>query len=768
MAFTRKDSPHPVVDNPLNETLLEEIRDNYDFDSDAWRDIRTEGSTDIKYLSGDPWSEKEKKNRTDNDRPLVVCDELNQYPNLIIGELRQHPREIKISPKGFGATDKLAEFREDRIRAIQYRSNAQDAYLTAGENMLQRSYGYYRVSVDWQDKSFEQEISINRMPDPDAVLYDAACKKLDCSDAGHCFVLDQVSRKEFRKRWPKANIQDFNGEAAINYPQWIQDKFVQVAEYWRVEKEPDTLVQFDGGPEGPMTNLLSELPPNSGIKDGMLVIPAYQSFPGIKAKVFNQRPDHKRRVRQYITNGLEILEEHDWLGKWIPIVPMFGKELYISDNGGSKRILMSLIRLARDPYMAYCYFKTCETEAVGMVPKTTYLAIEGQFEGHEEEVKNANKNPMPFVYYKGSMPDSALGQQLLPPPIREPFDPPLQNLEIGAEAMRRAIQSAVGMYNSSVGKHDTNAKSGKAIQELDEQSDQGSFHFIDNFNRGIAAGGRIVNDLLTKIERTEQKVARRGQDGKESMVRINTAQPYNDEETGESQHFPMDVGEFDVTISVGPNFDSQREQGADFLETFIETLPQLALDPQKRDQLLALSIKMRQLGPSGDAMAEILEPPEPGSPEELKVQMQQMQAQLSQLQQENSALHLERAGKVVEQNTKLQIENMRGQNQLDNTHMTNLVKIIIAELQSKSRSTDQIAEQDADRVKTELGLNHELMKTAHDAAHEQAMNAVNHSQTKELADQQHSQAKDLATQQGAQAMMQQEAPNRISPPNNNF
>src|ERR1035441_9218300 len=129
---------------------------------------------------------------------MMSCDFLNQFCNQVINEVRQHPREIKISPAGFGATDQLAEFRENRIRAIQYRSDAQAAYITALENCVQRSYGFGRVGLRYvSDTSFDQEIYIRRIPNPDAVLFDTGCKELDCSDATHCYVIDEMLMSEF-------------------------------------------------------------------------------------------------------------------------------------------------------------------------------------------------------------------------------------------------------------------------------------------------------------------------------------------------------------------------------------------------------------------------------------------------------------------------------------------------------------------------------------------------------------------------------------------
>lgn len=716
-----------------DDTLLQEIRDSYDFDTDAFADIREQGSIDIKYCANDPWPDKEKQNRKEKDRPLLAVDQLNQYTNLVINEVRQHPREIKISPAGYGATDQLAELRENRVRAIQYKSDAQAAYVTAMENACQRSYGFARVSLRYlSEKSFDQEICIKRIPNPDAVLFDPGCKELDCSDAEHCFILDQMTITEFLRQWPGAETTDFEGDLARAYPRWIKDKFIQIAEYWRVEKKKDTLVQFDGQNAGTLTDLVSKLKKSGArIEDSLVIFPAIDGAPEIRAKILNTRETSVPKVVQYLTNGVEILETNQWLGKWIPVVPIFGKELYVTEAGGSKRILQSLIRNARDSQMGFNYAKTCQLEGVGMVPKTTYLAIEGQFEGHEQEVADSNKNPQPFTYYKGFMPDVGNGATLLPPPIREPFDPPIQNLELCADSFQRAIQTSIGMYNTSVGRNDTNVKSGLAIKELDAQSDLGAFHFIANYNRFITAIGRIVNDLQSKIEITPRQVPIRRQDGTEALVWIN--KPYTDDD-GQEQHHDMTLGEYDVTISVGPNADSQRDQASDFIETFIQELPNLQMDPVKRDALLALAIKIKQMGPIADQMVDILQPQQ-GDPAQMQGQLAQLQQQLEQLQVENSALHQDRAGRVLEQQTKIHLQQMKEDGENLRNQLVNDIKVLIAEIGAKSQDEQQRSQ-----------MYQEFWLENHGAAHEVALQKDQQRHDHAIADKEGQQAQDLAAQ----------------------
>ena len=766
------DDEHLDTESGEDDDLLEELRENYESALEMFKPSMDEGDRDIQFILNDGWPEAEKalRKKSGSERPMISCDQLNQYTNLVINEVRQHPRQIKISPAGYGATADVAEVLENRLRAIQYRSDAQAAYLTAMENACQRSYAYARVTLRYKsDTSTDQEIIIQRVPNPNSILFDPSCKEIDCSDADFCFVIETFSRKAFKRRWPDAKMTDFDGKLSYDYPLWIKDKHVQVAEYWKVKKTKDELYVMDLGDGQERTELKSKLEARGGKLDGDLVIyPAVEGHDEMRVPLKTQRNTTVSQVLQYITNGVEILERNEWIGKWIPIVPLFGKEVYSSQSGRSTKVLMSLIRNAREPQQAYNYFMTCALEAVGMVPRTTYVVEEGSLDGHEQDWQEAHHIPKAYLQFKAvQKPDGTWSAN---PPIREPFDPPLQNLMIGVESFLRAIQSAVGMYNTSVGKDDTNAKSGVAIKQLDTQSDQGAFHFIDNYNHRFLGGiGRICIDLIKKVDAGPRQVMVRTKDNKDKLIWVN--KPYQDDQ-GNQKHHDITQGEYDVTIGVEQTEDSQREAASDFLETLIQELAGLQEDPAKKDALLALSIEAKQLGPIGEQMVKILQPPQ-GDPAQAQQQLQQLQAQLQQLQTENAALHQDRAKRQLEADTKLQIKGMEieakgaadaaAHNQeITVQNMQLWAKIIVAEMQKQSRSTDQIAEQDASRIEQAMGAAHELGLQKDQQEHEHAMADKNAAiassqQAQQAATAAQSQASDQVHQQTMAEQNQPEA-----------
>ena len=130
-----------------DDDVLEELKERYVDATAQWHDIRREGATDMRAVAGDPWDPKDRQAREDAGRPCLSLDELGQYTNQVINDVRSNARGITVSPKGAGANDLTAKFRQGKIRDIEYQSNAQQAYTTMLENAVQRGYGFLRIKA---------------------------------------------------------------------------------------------------------------------------------------------------------------------------------------------------------------------------------------------------------------------------------------------------------------------------------------------------------------------------------------------------------------------------------------------------------------------------------------------------------------------------------------------------------------------------------------------------------------------------------------------
>lgn len=713
-----------------------EIREAFSDYRAAWKDTRAEAQADMQAISVEgPWAEADRAARKDAQRPCIHLDQTNQFLNQTIGNVRKSKRSVKVTPKGNGANDKDAENRSNLIMGIEERSQAQPTYLYSFECMIQRSYGFALLCTEYQNEtSFDQEIVIKPVQNPDSVLISPYYKKADQSDIPDGFVLDRIPKSEFKQRWGDKAKTDFSSEmmGEVGISDWIADKMVQVAEYWKIESDYKTLLLV-ASPEGLIVLTKAQY-------DEM------RAQLGVKYEVKRDRRVEIPRVVQYMTNGVEILDEIPWAGSRIPIIPCFGPERWTMQGDNAKRELLSMVRFARDPQMLFDYLASQECEEAGMVPKVPFVGYVGQFNTDADAWENITKIGRPYVQADIVI-DGASGS-ILPLPQRPQYVANFQQYELAKDSAGRALQASMGISPLPDAAQRRNQKSGVALEKIDDMESLGSFQFIDRYeNCFLHNMGWQINELITPILDTKRDMPMAQPDGKRKVVQLvgNVSHPLAEDGSYDTSdldedHIHTGKGDFGVTISAGPSQDSERDEQMDFLNTLTDNLTNLPPPGTPQAKVFALAIRMRPtLGPIGAQIADVFDPPDPSNlPPAAQAAIQQMQSQLQQAMTENAALHADRAGRVLEQQTKKEIEVMKGQNAVVLQHLKNLTDIVKAELGAKSRSTDLTAQTDASRLESVLGF-------AHDAASQ----TLDHHHDHQMADKTAQQAQDLASHQAA-------------------
>lgn len=681
-------------DTGKDAKLLKEIRERFTYACRAFKEIKDEAEIDMRYVTNQPWDPTDLMQRKGSGRPALCIPEIPQYLSQTKNQLRQNPRGIKIEPIGEGANDKSAEFRQNLIRGIEYDSNAQrNAYTPAFENCIERSYGFFRVTRKYVSGTDRQVCHLKGILNPDSVVYDPDYTEADWSDAMYCFVVEPIPWDKYKIRWPGAERKDFSTEDQTIAPDWIQSECVLVAEYWRVSMD----------------------------KKG------------------------KRSIKLYITNGVEILEKQDELGSLLPIIPVIGREKYITEGGKTKRIIESMVRQARDAQMFYNYTWSNQAEAIKLIPKIPYLGYKGQFESARQAWTECTSVPYAFLEADVVI-DGATGQ-ILPLPVRQQMAGDLNSWEATKDSGRRAIQSAMGISPLPTAAQRQGEKSGVALEKIQNEQSVGTFDFTDNFDRALQLAGRVLLEWIPKVYTDERDVGVVSADGQRKVVKINTPQPYPDEkDPSVMQHYQVidqdgePVGDHGVTISTGPSYQSQREAASDFADTLIKELVPLSgvLPPMTLSKLISLAIKLRDIGPLGDQMSEIVA----GDPQSQMAQGQQAMQQLQQAQQmlqelkaENQKLWMEKQAKVIEQ-----------QGNLAKAQMDNETKIAVAEISTKAQQMSERLEALSD-----------LMQQFHSQAHDVGMQAQDHAQQQSLAQQQaqNAQVQQAGQQQHESSMAEQ-------------
>lgn len=508
---------------------------------------------DLAFEKGDQWDPIIQAQRTRDARPCLTINKLPTFLHQVTNSQRQNVPSIKVHPVG-DSDAKVAELVQGGIRHVEYASNADVAYDTAVNSAAAIGFGYFRLVTDYcREDSFDQEIQFRRIRNPFTVYTDPAHVNPDGSDMQWCILSTKMPRTEFRLEHPSSDPCDFGVVRGLgdNSADWISAEDVRVAEYYRIHREKATVVLLSNG--------------ESGFEDKLLELP-----PGVT--IVKRRESMRSTVQWFKLTATEILERADIPCRWIPVFPVYGDEIDID----GKVYRSGLIRNAKDPARMYNFWMTSATEEVALRPKTPYIGAEGQFEGHEEEWSQANNSSFPYLEYK----PKALGGQLAPPPQRQPMaDLPVGVLQMAMHA-NDDIKSTTGIFDASLGAR-SNETSGVAIQRRDRQGETANYHYTDNLNTTLRHVGRCILDMWPQVYDGQRTLQIMGMDGKVSAVPINTVETVQEQQPDgtfvavERVMNDMTVGEYAVTISVGPSYDTLRQEAVDGMIQTAQSWPKL-------------------------------------------------------------------------------------------------------------------------------------------------------------------------------------------------
>jgi hypothetical protein len=336
-----------------DEELLEIARKRFDLAVEAERDIRLDALDDMRFRSGEQWPSDVKRAREADHRPCLTINRLPQFIHQITNDQRQNRPSIKVSPVDNGADVETAKVLQGLIRHIEYNSNADVAYDTAFESAVTKGVGYFRIVTDYCDPlSFEQEIFVKRIRDNFAVYLDPNYQEPDASDADWGFIFEELPVDDYKSRYKDselAGMKDWDAFGAKR-PDWITGETVRIAEYFYKEYEELEVLLLSNK----QTIAVKDVP-KEGLPEGLeIVAHKTASIP---------------RIKWCKINGIEVLERTDWPGKWIPIVPVLGDELFVD----GKRILEGVIRHAKDPQRMYNYWARAETETIALAPRAPFI-----------------------------------------------------------------------------------------------------------------------------------------------------------------------------------------------------------------------------------------------------------------------------------------------------------------------------------------------------------------------------------------------------------
>jgi len=484
---------------------------------------------------------------------------------------------------------------------------------------------------------------------------------------GYCFVTENLSLRAYKEQYPDSMVSGLSSFESIGdniRGEWFSKGDVRIAEYWWVEKEKYEIAQLENG----LVVLAKDAPPD--------------------ARVVNRRQMERRKVCGARINGIEVLERWTWPGRWIPLIPVIGKEIMEADQ----ITLRGMVRPAMDSNLSFDYVMSKEIETIGLSSIVQWMVAEGQIENFEYQWAQANRKPLPFLYYKNQVNGKDVA-----PPQRIFSTPPLQAMTEAIAQLDEAGKANLATWNPNLGGPSPES-SGRAITARQREADNAHFNYHDNLMRSMRFSGRQELDLIPHIYSEERMVTVLNPDGSNRQVLVNGPMV----EKGVEKIYQMKgAARCDLAVGSGPSYASRRAEGADKLMQVAPIMPQLI---QRAPDLVIKALDV----PDGDAIADRIRPADIQQetegqapiPPQIQNLIGQQQEAIKTLTAELSALKQVLDGKVLDIESRERVATQHEEHQ-----------DYRAALASKEAIASEIVDKTHDHMQAELDRRADLLHT---------------------------------------------------------
>ena len=738
-----------------DDTFLEEALDRFKLSAQTFGPQRAREADDERFAAGDQWDPRARQARAGNpNNGAANEDNLGAKPCLTISLLDQPMQQtinafddaeisVQFSADDGEANEETADVLNDLYRQIESKSGANAVRAWAFERGAKAGMGWYRVVTEYEnDEDFDQCVRLKRILNQSAVYPDPWAQEQDFSDGEFLFVTEDVPYDTFKREYKDSKIDGLD-DSRFTAPGdpingWVKigeagQRSVRVAEYFYIKKTKREM------------------------KQGSLTRNAF-----------------KRKLCWAKITAADVLEEQELDGKWIPFVPVVGKEYNLS----GERRWTGLIAPAKDAQRSYNVMRSEHTSLIGISSKAPWIAAAGQIEEFLDEWQSSNTRNWAVLRYK---PVDAAGGTV-GPPQRQTAEPPIQAVTLACQMAQADVHATTGFNSPSLGAIDPQSRSGKAIVELKKQTEAGSGYLASFCSISVPCEARIVLDLIPHIyDRKSRVLNLKSNSGKRRKVTLgeplNTpqqqpqqpmqpgmnGQPYGASQNGQGSA-PIDFakGTYGVEVTVSKAFATRRQQAAEAMSQIIQADPQLMTvigdlyfknsdfaDHQALVERMEAVLDPRVL----QAMKMATE-----IPPQVKAQVMQLATQLQQTQQQAQQMAQVIQTKQVEQQAKIQQAQMDNDTKIKIAEIQALVALAVAEEKVDAENARTLAESESVAFSKKLDLVNNLRELlakhhtdqtaqAHSQAHEAGMAHMTHQHTLEQAAQAAEHARQMAAMQ---------------------
>ena len=560
-----------------DDPVVHEARKRFDRCMEWEGEWRTRALRDVKMAYGDSengfqWDNDIRTAREGAARPCLTLNLIRAHNKMISNEMRKNKSEVKFIGMGNGATADAAQVYQDLFRHTQQISDAQHLALPiARQWAVDIGLGYGRLVTRYEaDDSFNQEAYIAPVDDPFQVFIDPDINVGgNALDAKFAFIFDDVPRDEFRDAYPEL-ASKMRGTQPLGLAgsadSFRSETHIRVVEYFRRVPKRSELVSFLH--QGERFTL-----PRKHLERMIKSKEARNSI--LDKETTRLREVTSDEVEWYLIVGSEVVERTVWLGKYIPIFRCVGEETVIEgrlDRKGHTRYMLDAQRM-------FNYFSSAQIEGLALQTKAPWIAPAKAIEEHEAVWRRANIDNPAVLTYNHIDPE---GNPEVPIPPPQRVEPPTAapGFQQAMENSKQQIMMVSGQYENQLGEQG-NERTGAAINARRTQSATANFHFQDNYEGMLIALGKQLLDLYPRLYDTKRIKRIVASDGIEYDLQIDPSLQgaYAAKENAQGQTIMRvvnpRVGKYEVGATVGPAFESRREETIENMTLILTQAPGL-------------------------------------------------------------------------------------------------------------------------------------------------------------------------------------------------
>lgn len=618
------------------ENIPELVRRCFQQYQEATAHLRTEEIDNLGFVSGDPelqWAPEEVNARKGENQPLVTIDRCSPAVDQVTNEASNNPPGPMAEPDGTGADSESADIVESMVREYEYRSDAKTAYVKALEYAAKCGRGLFEMQTEYAGpRTMEQQIKVITCPDPAHYFYDPTALMPNKEDSMFGGRIRRLTRdeiiNEFGKNlkilespgmfgWMKeamglgSNVDEWCGG-----PQWKGPYYV--CEFYRVVLGRKKSTMYS---DGVMRYDDDKIP------DG---VEPKENEDGVIA-----RWEETRTIKKYIVTALDLIKTTDWYGTIIPHFWVMGPETWRD----GKLYRKCLFTGAKGSQRVLNYSVTSAAQITGSITKSPWVGYEGSFDVQDAQGHKpwdySNSKMWSYLELKPVFaPDENGAQHLLPPPMRNTWEAPIQRvLELATFAIEQ-IKGATSVFFEPALPSAKDAQSGAAIKALQAQSNIGTGNWQKALHRAVMLSYQEAEVIFRQIYDGPRVRAIVRPDGTREIAEINKEFPADEMDHATGKHKKAD-GTLESTyniarsqhfmrVTAGASFEDRRDKSVSMLTDLVKVVPQLFTNPQ----IVASFVRLVAQGdPQVMAIADTLDPKPQG-----ELSPQQMQGQLKQLQ----------------------------------------------------------------------------------------------------------------------------------------